>query len=144
MDKKEYIKKRLDSQKKYFSKSSKENKNKYIFFSITKLSISLSITILSLIFGEHSISSIIISILAAIITFLDGILLLKKYQENWINYRVTNEQLKKEESYYYTDSEKYFGLSEESKFNLFVQCIENIIQNSNQVWKNNNSKHIEK
>ena len=138
------MEKRLESQKKYFSKSSRENKNKYTFFSITKLSISLSITILSLIFGEHSIESIIISILASVITFIDGILLLKKYHENWINYRVTNEKLKKEECYYYTNSEKYFGLKEESKFNLFVQCIENIIQNSNQVWKNNNSKHTEK
>ena len=120
MNKKEYMEKRLESQKKYFSKSSRENKNKYTFFSITKLSISLSITILSLIFGEHSIESIIISILASVITFIDGILLLKKYHENWINYRVTNEKLKKEECYYYTNSEKYFGLKEESKFNLFV------------------------
>ena len=116
MNKKEYMEKRLESQKKYFSKSSRENKNKYTFFSITKLSISLSITILSLIFGEHSIESIIISILASVITFIDGILLLKKYHENWINYRVTNEKLKKEECYYYTNSEKYFGLKEESKF----------------------------
>lgn len=136
----DYLKDRVTKQRNYFSASAKKNKNGFMFISISKLFISLSIAILSPILGESSPGSIVVAILAAIVTFLDGIMFLKKYNENWINYRMTNEQLKKEECFFRTKSEKYFGLKEEESLDIFVQNIESIIQNTNQNWEKTTSK----
>lgn len=140
MNEKEYLTNRVESQKQYFSKTSRENKKKYIGISTAKLLISIVITVISPIVCSVSISSIVISILAAIITFLDGVALLKKYNENWINYRLTNEQIKREEILFKTKSEKYYDQTDKNGFNIFVQNIEDIIQNTNQKWEKTNSK----
>ena len=140
MSEEEYLKNRVAEQRKYFSSSSKKNKKLYMIISTSKLFISLSIAILSPILGESSPASIVVAILAAIIAFLDGVIYLKKCNENWINYRMTNEQLKKEECFFVTKSEKYFDLDEKDRFNMFVQSIESIIQNTNQNWEKTNLK----
>ena len=77
--------------------------------------------------------------MSALVTLLEGILLLCKYYENWITYRITNERLKREEILFRTTSEKYFGLNKDDAFNLFVTNIESIIQNSNKQWENINN-----
>lgn len=140
MSEEEYLKNRVAEQKKYFSLSAKKNKKIYMTISMSRLFLSLSIAILSPILGESSPGSIVVSILAAIIAFLDGVIFLKKSNENWINYRMTNEQLKKEECLFVTKSEKYFDLDEKDRFNMFVQNIESIIQNTNQNWEKSNLK----
>ncbi len=140
MDKEEYLKDRVAEERRYFSSAAKKNKKRYTAVSIIRLLVSLLITVLSPVLGDFSVNSIVISVLGAIITFLDGLMFLKKYNECWVNYRITNEKLKEEEYYFKTKSEKYFHLDEEEQLDVFVQNIESIIKSTNQNWKKINLK----
>lgn len=135
MTEQEYLKNRVFTQRAYFSKKATNSKRKYYVCSIAKLSISLSITIVSLVVGTGSSSSIVVSVLSALVALIEGILLLCKYNENWITYRMTNEKLKKEEILFETMTGEYFEMNKSDAFNLFVQNIEAIIQNSNNQWE---------
>lgn len=135
MTEQEYLEKRVLPQRRYFSERAASNKKRYYFVSISKLLLSLAITVLSSLMGNASPCSIIIAILSAFITLIEGILLLCKYNENWIIYRMTSETLKKEEVLFETRSGEYSAVEDKQAFNLFVQNIEDIIQNNNKNWE---------
>lgn len=131
----EYIEKRVVAQQSFFSGKAADNKKKFYIISITKLGVSLLITVISALESGNSPVAFVISILSAIIAFIEGISLLCKHNENWIIYRITSENLKREKFLFETSTGEYNGLQENSAFNLFVQNIESIIQCSNKQWE---------
>ncbi len=81
--------------------------------------------------GEN-ISNIVISILGLVVAFCTGLLSLNKYQENWVNYRTTAEDLKKEKYMFITQSPPY--QYEEDSFQILVQRVESLISKENSGW----------
>jgi len=55
-----------------------------------------------------------------------------KFQENWINYRMTSETLKKEKHFYDTDLDDYDD--SDDKEALFVERMEPLISRENYLW----------
>lgn len=135
MEPQEYIEKRVVAQQSFFSSKAANNKKKFYIISITKLGISLLITVISALESGNTPIALVISILSAIIAFIEGISLLCKHNENWIIYRITSENLKREKFFFEAAAGEYNGLEEDSAFNLFVQNIESIIQCSNKQWE---------
>lgn len=131
----EYLEKRVIAQRNYFSGKAASNKRKYYFISITKLMVSLAITVLSSATGGGSPISIIIAVLSALLNLTEGILLLCKYNENWITYRITSENLKKEEVLFKARAGEYYNTDSSQALNIFIQNIEAVIQSSNKQWE---------
>lgn len=135
MTEQEYLQSRVTAQRTYFSKKASKSKKYYYFVSIAKLVVSLVITVLSSAKSGASPISMIVSILSALIALTEGILLLYKFNENWIVYRLTSENLKKEEFLFKTRSGEYYNIDDSQAYNYFVQNIEAIIQSSNKQWE---------
>lgn len=135
MEPHEYIEKRVVAQQSFFSSKAADNKKKFYIISITKLGVSLLITVISALESGNSPVAFVISILSTIVAFIEGVSLLCKHNENWIIYRITSENLKREKFLFETSTGEYNGLEENSAFNLFVQNIESIIQCSNKQWE---------
>ncbi|MCD8059436.1 MAG: DUF4231 domain-containing protein [Bacteroides fragilis] len=142
MTEQDYLETRVSTQQEYFSERASSNKKHYYVTSILKLVISLTITVLSSVMFDTSPVSIIVAVLSAIMALIEGILLLCKYNENWIMYRMTSENLKKEEYLFKTRTGEYYMLDDSQAFNIFVRNIEEVIQNSNKHWEGiyNNKK----
>ena len=132
MTKEEYFEKRINVQQQYFSTAASKNKKKYQFMSLIKLILSLGVTVIS---ANMSSNSLIVSISAATISLIEGVLLLFGYNDNWITYRETSEKIKSEEYLYETKSSYYKGLDETDAFNTLVENIESIVNSCNCTWK---------
>ncbi len=135
LTKQDYLEKRVKAQQSFFSQKAANNKKKYYIASLTKLGISLLITVISSFESGDSPTALIVSILSAFTAFAEGILLLCKYNENWIVYRMTSKNIKREEFLFKAQAGEYYGLDENYAYNLFVQNIESIIQCSNKQWE---------
>lgn len=135
MTEQEYLETRVTTQRKYFSEKATSYKKYYYITSILKLVISLVITVMSSVAFEISPVSILIAVLSALMALIEGILLLYKFNENWITYRMTSENLKKEEFLFKTRSGEYYMLDDSQALNIFVQNTETVIQNSNKHWE---------
>ena len=83
-------------------------------------------------FGEGY--EFIIGALGAAVAILSGMLGFFKFQEKWINYRTTSEQLKKEKYLYETGTEPYNQAGK--SFNLLVKNCEALISGENTEWNN--------
>lgn len=135
MTKQDYLDKRAGIQQSYFSQKAASNKKKYYIASMIKLGVSLLITVVSAFESGNSPVALIVAALSAFIAFTEGVLLLCKYNENWVIYRITSENIKREEALFEAQAGEYYGLDESCAFNLFVQNIESIIQCSNKQWE---------
>lgn len=133
--KQDYLEKRVREQQSFFSQKAANNKKKYYIISMVKLGISLLIAVISAFKSGDSPSALIVAVLSAVVAFTEGVLLLCKYNENWVIYRITSENIKREEFLFEAQAGEYYGLDEDSAFNLFVQNIESIIQCSNKQWE---------
>lgn len=142
MTKQDYLGKRAGAQQSYFSQKAANNKKNYYIASMVKLGISFLITVVSAFESGNSPTALIVAALSAFIAFTEGVLLLCKYNENWVIYRITSENIKREEVLFESQAGEYYGLDESCAFNLFVQNIESIIQCSNKQWESiyNNRK----
>lgn len=144
MTEEKYMEDRVNEQCKYFSKKAYSNKKNHYTVSIIKLIISLAITIVSSVMGDGSIESIVIAVLSALLALIEGVLLLFRFPENWITYRMTSEQLKREKFLFEAKAGEYYNIDNMDAYNLFVQNVEGIILNCNKEWKEkNNSKRGE-
>lgn len=76
--------------------------------------------------------------LAVIITVIEGTERLGRYHENWIEYRSACEMLKHEKNLYLMDAYPYG--TDETKEQLFVHNIENLLSSEGNKWKASNIK----
>ncbi len=134
MTDKNYIKSRLDDQIDWYSKKATTNKNRFHGFQILIIIVGAIIPLVNLIDFAPVETRVISSILGVIIVGVSGILQLKKYHENWIMYRSTEEALKKEKYTYENDAGEYSGLDENKKLKLLVENVESMISNQNIVF----------
>jgi len=127
------MKDRLEDQLKWYSDKANENKKRYHASQIIIIIAGALVPIVNVMSLEVDvIIRIISSILGGMIIGITGIIQLKKYQENWIQYRSTEEMLKKEKFMYLNNAGEYSNSdNDEQKLKLLVERVESIISNQN-------------
>ena len=144
----EYVENRYKHQMEYYSKASSKNQKKYKLFQWILIILSAVTPVLAALNGvtwsheekTYNISSQLLQILLVVISSIVAILTtgLKtfQYQDLWVNYRTTYEQLKPEIYYYEFNIGPYaeIGVDKES---LFVSRVEAILSAEHMQWPPN-------
>lgn len=128
-----YLETRYYNQLKYYSGASRKNQKKYKNFQWILIILSATTPIVAALNScelDLQIPLIVISALVAI--FTTGLKTFQ-YQELWVNYRATNEQLKPEIHYYNFDVGPY-GEKGVDKESLFISRVESILDKEHQGW----------
>ena len=105
-----YIDERLEDQINWYEKKASENKNKYHYFQIIIIIASATIPLVNLGAEVPLQTRVTSAILGAIIVGITALTQLKKYQENWILYRATQEYLKREKFLFMNNAGNYSNL----------------------------------
>lgn len=129
----DYLKNRVDDQINWHNTKAKSNKKWYQWLKIIIIIFSATIPIVALV-GQNEVMKYIVAGLGALVAILESILVLKKYQENWTNYRVTAERLNTEKIAFNCGVGSYEDASDEVNFKHFVVNIEGILQKQNENW----------
>lgn len=146
MNEAEYIEKRVEEQAEWHSKKATKYKKLYYSFMITSIVVSAMIPVVSLLVDYCSYLNIVVALMGAIVSIISGIVSLTQYYSNWMKYRITSEQLKRN-LYLYETKMKPFN--EENRFEILVEITENIIMENNDTWyriqseSNNNQQRSE-
>lgn len=133
-DFKDYLENRYNAQMKYFSALSAKNKKNYKKLQWSLIILSTLTTILAALpkTGDFDFHYAVI-ITAALVTILTAGLKTFQYQELWVNYRSTLEQLKPE-LYYYNFNVGDYGREGVDKNTLFVTRVEQILNKEHDGW----------
>ena len=138
MDPAQYMKDRVDNQIDWHDRKSGMNKTKYQRYQLTQVVVASLITLSATlsVFDDPWVF-FVAPVLGAVVAIVSGVLSLFKFQENWVDYRMTSEQLKKEKYLFITKSEPY---TSPDRFKLFVTTIEDILSKQNSKWLRNISE----
>lgn len=143
MKEEEYLHERLEQQIAWYSRKSQQHKKMFMFLRFIEV---ISAALIPFIAGMNDVvpySQWIIGGLGVVISVSAASTALFKYQENWIEYRITAERLKHEKYTYITSAWPY---STEDKLNILVNRTEDILSRQNFSWadrfahKNDNLK----
>ncbi len=131
MKEQEYLKNRLDDQLTWYSQKSRHNQSWFKGLRLLEIISAALIPFLSGMGDKIAYSQWLIGGLGVLIAVAAAITALFKYQENWIEYRTTAEQLKHEKYIYLANAKPY---DTEDKFLLLVERIESLISKENSAW----------
>jgi hypothetical protein len=127
-----YIKYRLSHQQDWFEKKSAWNQKWYKRLRIVEVVLAAGIPFASSQMEKFPTAvPIIVSLMAFLIAAISAILALFHFQDNWLQYRTTGEQLKREKFLFLTKSEPYDG---EDPFHVLVKNVEEILGEENKSW----------
>lgn len=130
----EYLEKRYYDQLNFYSASSKKNQKRYKNFQWILIILSTVTTILAALPKTDYVDfKYFIVVSAALVTILTSGLKTFQYQELWVNYRSTIEQLKPE-IYYYNFGVGDYGKPGVDKESLFVSRVEQILSKEHTEW----------
>lgn len=129
----QYLENRYQKQMEYYSKTSAKNQDKYKNFQWVLIVLSALTPVLAALDGKWFSLQIAVVITSAIVAILTTGLKTFQYQELWVNYRATYEQLKPEIHYYNFNIGPYGGEGID-KESLFVTRIEKILDQEHQGW----------
>jgi len=132
-----YLKERLDDQIDWYDKKSGWNQKRYKFYKIGEALLAVSIPILSVFSTIEGWDWLIyvVAVIGGIITIVTIIPSVNKYHENWVEYRLTSEVLKREKYLFLTGAGKYKG--QKGTFHQLVEAAEAIMSNENEKWRKN-------
>lgn len=135
MDSEKYIETRLQDQIEWYDRKSSENQKKFKHLRAAEIAAAALIPFLSGISASlpfvRLAGTVIIGLLGLIVTIIASLLSLGRYHEQWVEYRITCENLKKEKLLFQTRVEPY---DTEDAFRLLVQRVENLVSKENTNW----------
>ena len=130
----EYLEKRYYDQLKYYEAAAAKNQQRYKYYQWILIIFSTLTTILAALprSEKFDIQSVIV-VSSALVTILTAALKTFQYQELWVSYRSTIEQLKPEIFYYKFNVGDYAqeGIDKET---TFVLRVEQILNKEHDVW----------
>ena len=131
----QYIKKRYQAQVQWYSGKASANKKAYQIYH-TSIAILSAVITIAVGIGMHDRDHIfwqVVSLTAsAAVAVLAGLQRTLRFRENWVEYRTTAEDLKKEEYYHQFRCGDY--ATSASPDRLFVERAEALISRQNTVW----------
>jgi hypothetical protein len=131
MTEEEYIAQRLDDQIDWYSKKSSSCQMRYKALRIVEIVAAALIPFLSGMGEKIPSGQWVVGALGVTIALSAAAGSLFKYHENWIQYRVTSEQLKHEKFLFSTRSGPY---DDQTRFQLLVQRVEALISKEAATW----------
>ncbi len=131
MNEAEYIEARLDDQMNWHDAKSSRCQQSFKRLRMIEIVAAALIPFLSGMSGTIPYSQWLIGGLGALIAIAAAITALFRYQENWIEYRATAEQLKHEKFTYLTGAAPY---NTADKFPLLVARVEAVLRKQNEAW----------
>ncbi len=131
MNEQEYLDLRLDDQLTWYEGKSVRNQRLYKVLRTFELVTAALIPLSAALFNGEPWFAWLAAGLGASIAIASAINGLFRFQENWIQYRATAEQLKHEKFLFLTRTEPY---SDDDAFTLLVQRVESLIAKETSVW----------
>lgn len=128
----DYLEKRLNNQILWYTGKSRSAKKWYLWLSFGTIVFSSIIPPLST-YGESFFIRIFLSITGILSVIASSVLCLSRAQEKWITYRITAENLKREEVLYKAGVFPYCRNSE-NRLETLIQNVENIMSTENTSW----------
>lgn len=130
----EYIQQRVDNQQDYYSMAAKKAKRNFQVLKAVEITLAALVPFLAASMGPGSMHymKILVGAIGVTVTILSGMLMLFKFNENWVTYRGTAEALKSEKYYFLSHAGPYKGKHAKA---LFIERIERILGEENQKWQ---------
>jgi hypothetical protein len=128
-----YLNERYQDQMDYYDRYSIKNQKKYKRFQWILIVLSAMTPIFAAFDGKCIDLQIPVIIISALVAILTTGLKTFQYQELWVNYRATYEQLKPEIHYYNFNVGPY-GVAGIDKESLFISRVETILDKEHQGW----------
>ncbi len=135
-----YIKNRLDDQINWYDKKAQQAQRIYKWLQVTEFVIAAAIPLLTNYTVNCPAVAFVVGLLGAAITVIEGTEHLGRYHENWIEYRSACETLKHEKNLYLMNAYPYG--TDETKEQLFVHNIEDLLSSEGNKWKASNAKAV--
>ena len=129
----DYLEKRYKDQLNYYEETSGQNQKKYKLYQWLLIILSTLTTILAALPSDKFDLKYFIVVSAGLVTVLSSALKTFQYQELWVSYRSTIEQLKPE-LFYYNFNVGDYGQPGVDKETLFVTRIEGILSKERESW----------
>ena len=134
----DYLEKRLQNQINWYSAKSQWNQQCFKRLRLLEFTLAALIpflTGLSHYFpSAENTSLFLVGLLGVVIAVITGAVGLYRFQENWLQYRVSAEALKREKYFYLTRTAWYQDSSNEDTLNLLVERVETIFSEENTSW----------
>lgn len=127
-----YIATRLESQIRWYSRSSARNQACYKCLQTGAIVFSSAIPLLVGLWGDVFAGQLAVGVLSSLVAMITGINTLNKFQENWIAYRTTAESLRHHKLLFLTRTAPYSG---GDAFHLLVTHVEALISRENSDWE---------
>ncbi len=132
MGKEDYLEARLEDQITWYDDKAAWNQKWFKRLQVIVIVAGASVPFLSgLTSGEDVLSKVLIGSLGVLIAALTAVLGLYKFQENWIQYRITCESLKREKYIFSAGVAPYSGAD---AFDLLVERVESLISSEHTNW----------
>ena len=129
----EYLEKRYHDQLNYYEKASGKNQSKYKNYQWLLIILSTLTTILAALPSDKFDLKYFIVVAAGLVTILSSAIKTFQYQELWVSYRSTIEQLRPE-LFYYNFNVGDYGQAGVDKETLFVTRVEGILSKEHESW----------
>ena len=107
MNEQEYIEQRLDEQQKWYSAKAQWNQTRYKRLRMLEVIIAAGIPFATTLLALNSNLNYLVAFLAFIIAAASGLVALNRYQDIWLEYRITAEALKREKLLFLTRTPPY-------------------------------------
>jgi hypothetical protein len=133
---------RLNDQLSWYDRKSSDNQRRYKQIKVAQLVLAGSIPVFALvgdIWGRW-----VTAILGASVAILEGLQQLGQYNNLWVTYRATAEQLKHEKYLFLARSGPYSGLKEEEALRLLAERVEERVSTEHAKWVSERSQQDEK
>ena len=132
MTEEDYIKERLEDQLTWYSEKSRHNKRLFHRMRLVEIASAALIPFSCGVIDNIVCLQWVVGILGVLVTLASAATALFRYQEKWIQYTTTKEQLKHEKYMYFTNTSPYED--EKNKFCLLVERVESLISKENSAW----------
>jgi hypothetical protein len=132
---------RLNDQLDWYDKKSEDNQKRYKQIKVTQLILAGSIPVFALV-GD-TWGRWVTAILGASVAILEGLQQLGQYNNLWVTYRATAEQLKHEKFLFLARSGPYKGLEEQEALRLLAERVEEQVSTEHAKWVSERSQQAD-
>lgn len=133
MEIQQYLSERVEPQIKWYNKNSISNKYYYITTRVTLTIIAAIIPALTAFLSDNPVVKVIICILSVLTAILANVNGIFRFKDNWVQFRNMCELLLSEKYLYLSGTGKYKTSTDKDK--LFVETVEEYLQNENKHWQ---------
>lgn len=131
MNAEEYLKERVEDQIQWLSRKSGWNQSCFKKLRAVEIVLGCAIALLVGYADVHAWVKVAAGALGVAVAAIGGLLALYRFQENWVEYRMTAENLKREKFLFLTQAPPYEG---DDRFPSLVARVETILGAENSKW----------